>query len=193
MHVQLAPLPYAYNALEPVLSEYTVRAHHDRHEAGYVRTLNRIMKNEPDFVSLEQVMAAYEPGTPAYDNAAQIWNHEFYWGSMLPAAGPRPAYPTDLGLPWPNLSSFVENWAHAAKGLFGSGYIWLTWYRNGFWIDIMANADNPMRYGAVPLLCTDLWEHSYWNDYINDRETYARQVAQSLINWHQVHRLLMEP
>ena len=164
-------LPYAYDALEPQLSEETLRYHHDKHYKGYVAKLNELVVDTP-FAQrpLEEIIVSADG--PLFNNAAQAWNHEFYFAALSPAPSNRPegrlaeAIDRDFG-------SFDPRQAHmdkACASLFGSGWVWLVEDKSGK-LAVMSeqNAGNPLRYGMKPLLAIDVWEHAYYIDYRNRR------------------------
>lgn len=184
MSYRLPPLPYPYDALEPWVSGDTLRLHHDVLHAGYVERLNQMTRGRPR-PPLEDLIQQAPPG-PVLDNAAQVYNHDFLWRSMTPGGGGAP------GSSDPFTWAFLRRWswrgfvgefvAHAGE-IFGSGYVWLV--TDGRELDIMPakDADNPLRYGLIPLLTVDVWEHAYLLDYGSERKEYVRQFLEELANW----------
>ena len=160
-------LPYAYDALEPQLSEETLRYHHDKHYKGYVAKLNELVVDTPFAPRpLEEIIVSADG--PLFNNAAQAWNHEFYFAALSPAPSNRPegrlaeAIDRDFG-------SFDQLKAQLARAV-GSGWVWLVEDKSGK-LAVMSeqNAGNPLRYGMKPLLAIDVWEHAYYIDYRNRR------------------------
>jgi Fe-Mn family superoxide dismutase len=185
----LPPLPYAENALEPVISAKTVRLHYGKHNRGYVDTLNQLVAGTP-FVemSLKQLVLA-TAGKPEhaaiFNNAAQAWNHAFYWRSLRPGGGGVPplALKARIESIFGDLEALKEELGTAATALFGSGWAWLV--LDGAKLRIMktGNAENPLSTHAKPLLTVDVWEHAYYLDFENKRADYVQGVIETLINW----------
>jgi superoxide dismutase, Fe-Mn family len=185
----LPPLPYAENALEPVISAKTVRLHYGKHNQGYVDTLNQLVAGTP-FVemSLKQLVLA-TAGKPEhaaiFNNAAQAWNHAFYWRSLRPGGGGVPplALKARIESTFGDLEVLKEELGTAATTLFGSGWAWLV--LDGAKLRIMktGNAENPLSTHAKPLLTVDVWEHAYYLDFENKRADYVQGVIEKLINW----------
>jgi superoxide dismutase, Fe-Mn family len=184
----LPPLPYDEYALEPVISSETVSLHHSQHHKTYVDNLNRLLKGSPyEHMQLEQIIEKThdDPATSAlFNNAAQTWNHWFYWQSLSPA-GPRPRgalaqrIETDFG----GIEQLEAELARAALAQFGSGWVWLVEEGGRLWVIKTANADTPIVHGMRPLLAIDVWEHAYYLDYVNRRAEYAAAVIGKLLNW----------
>ncbi|MCH9637825.1 MAG: superoxide dismutase [Gammaproteobacteria bacterium] len=181
MPYELPPLPYGYDALEPWVSEQTLRLHHDVLQRKYVDTLNKLVSEDVPLETLiEQV-----PDGPILHNASQIWNHTFLWNSMAPAS--RSVVGSPLGdaiRSWDG--DFFERFVDAAVKLFGSGYVWLLASEDGeLGIWSAPNASNPLRCtpGLRPLLCLDVWEHAYLLDHGADRRTYAEYFLRHVANW----------
>lgn len=195
MPYELPNLPYAYNALEPHISARTLEFHHDKHHAKYVNNYNQLateagMADRP----LEDVIrtAFDNPDLrKLHNNAAQAWNHSFYWNCMSPTVT-RPSgelaekIDADLG----GLESFKENFKAAAKGQFGSGWVWLVLRNGKLAITSTDNAINPIVFDQMPLLTMDVWEHAYYLDYQNGRANYADTFLNNLVNWDFVARQL---
>ena len=186
----LPELPYGENALEPVISARTLSFHHGKHHAGYVAKLNELVEGSP-YVGrpLDEVVtrAAKDPTAKAiFNNAAQAWNHDFYWRSMRPKGGGTPgstlraAIERDIG----GLTEFNKAFAKAAAGEFGSGWAWLVVGKDGkLKIATTDDADTPIVRGERPLLTIDVWEHAYYLDYQNRRPDYIAAWLDKLINW----------
>ena len=180
----LAPLPYDYKALEPEISEETLHYHYDKHAAGYVTKLNSLIPGTPfEGMPLEDIICKSEGGI--YNNAAQIWNHAFYFGALSPEpqSEPEGALRTALEAAFGSFDSFKEQMTDAAAALFGSGYVWLVEDKDGkLSVYSGANADNPLRHGLKPLLCIDVWEHAYYIDYRNRRADAVKAIW-NRIDW----------
>ena len=185
----LPPLPYAENALEPVISAKTVRLHYGKHNQGYVDTLNQLVAGTP-FVemSLKQLVLA-TAGKPEhaaiFNNAAQAWNHAFYWRSLRPGGGGVPplALKARIESTFGDLEVLKEELGTAATTLFGSGWAWLVLDGAKLRIVKTGNAENPLTTHAKPLLTVDVWEHAYYLDFENKRADYVQGVIEKLINW----------
>lgn len=181
-------LPYAYDALAPQISEETLRYHHNKHYAGYVAKLNELVVDTP-YASqpLEDIIVSATDG-PLYNNAAQAWNHEFYFDQLSPEPKNRPegalaeAITRDFG----SVDELKKQMNQAAAGLFGSGWVWLVCNEAGK-LSIVSepNAGNPLRRGLQPLLCVDVWEHAYYIDYRN-RRPEAVAALWECIDWQTV-------
>jgi superoxide dismutase, Fe-Mn family len=182
LHFSLPPLPYAEDALAPVLSAETLRLHHGKHHKKYVDTMNQLLEKEPlQAVSLEEVVRAAKG--KLFNNAAQAWNHDFYWHSLSPRRR-RPAgallhrIEQDFG----SYERFGDAFGAAAIGQFGSGWAWLVQKDGKLQVVATANADTPMAHGTTCLLTVDVWEHAYYVDYRNERERYVSAILERL-NW----------
>lgn len=180
-------LPYAYDALAPQVSEETLRFHHDKHYAGYVAKLNELIVDTP-FANqpLEDIILSADG--PIFNNAAQAWNHEFFFEQLSPAPQTRPTGALLAAID-KSFGSFEELKAQmnkAAAGLFGSGWVWLAEDKTGkLAIVSEQNAGNPLRHGMKPLLCFDVWEHAYYIDYRN-RRADAVAALWDRIDWKTV-------
>jgi superoxide dismutase, Fe-Mn family len=186
----LPKLPYAENALEPVISARTLSFHYGKHHAAYVTKLNELVEGTP-FVGrpLDEVVkrsAGDKAAKLIFNNAAQAWNHDFYWRSMKPKGGGTPegalgqAIVRDFG----GLAEFRAAFAKAAAGEFGSGWAWLVAGNDGkLKIAATDDADTPIVRGERPLLVIDVWEHAYYLDYQNRRPDYIAAWLDKLINW----------
>ena len=185
----LLELPYAYEALEPVMSARTLRFHHDKHHAGYVKALNELLEDtrKPD-PALEAVIldAAKADNRKLFNNAAQVWNHSFFWLSMTPKLE-RPTGPlaTAIDKSFGDLVGLKSALVDAGTGHFGSGWVWLIADQQG---DLTVRTthdadDNLGQSGATPLLVCDLWEHAYYLDHQNDRKGFLEGWFEALPNW----------
>ena len=183
----LAPLPYGYDSLAPEISEETLRYHHDKHAAGYVAKLNDLVTGTPyESMSLPEIIIKSEGAI--YNNAAQTWNHEFYFGALSPDARhmPEGALGEAIDRQFGSFERFKEQMTAAATGLFGSGYAWLVEDKDGqLSILTTPDAENPMCRGYRPLLCIDVWEHAYYLDYHNLRADAVKAIW-NRIDWKTV-------
>ena len=185
----LEKLPYAENALDPYISAKTLGFHYGKHHAGYVDKLNSLCAGtEYMDLPLEAVMkktAGQADKTAIFNNAAQIWNHTFYWKSLRPQGGGQPSgdLKARIERSFGNYADFRKQFAEAAITQFGSGWAWLV--QDGEALKIMktANADNPVVLGKKPLLTIDVWEHAYYLDYQNRRQAYVETLIDNLLNW----------
>ena len=189
MAFELPALPYAPNALEPHITANTLGFHHGKHHNAYVTNLNNLVKDSPmASQSLEEICQA-TAGDAAkagiFNNAAQVWNHTFYWHSMKPNGGGKPsgdlaaAIDRDFG----SFDKFKEDFKAAAVGQFGSGWAWLVKEGGKLKIVKTGNADTPIVHGQTPLLTCDVWEHAYYLDFQNRRPDYVQTFLDSLANW----------
>lgn len=180
-------LPYAYDALAPQLSEETLRYHHDKHYAGYVAKLNELILDTPyEGQPLEDIILAADGAV--YNNAAQAWNHAFYFEQLSPDPQRMPtgALADAVVRTFGSVDALRERMNREAVGLFGSGWVWLAADRQGGLVIISGpNAGNPLRQGLVPLLCIDVWEHAYYIDYRN-RRADAVAALWDRIDWKTV-------
>jgi len=186
MEHKLPDLPYAIDALAPVISKETLEFHHGKHHASYVTNLNNLIKGtEFENASLEDIVKKSSGGI--FNNSAQIWNHTFYWNSMRPAsqgAGqPSGALGQAINAKWGSYDAFKEAFNKAAVGTFGSGWAWLVKKADGS-LDIVStsNAATPLTTADKPLLTCDVWEHAYYIDFRNARPKYCESFWQ-LVNW----------
>ena len=185
MTIELPPLPYPEGALAPHISARTLSFHYGRHHAGYVAKLAGLVGGTAyEDSTLEEIVAGAGPGT-LFDNAAQAWNHDFYWHSMSPDGGGDPggALAGAVDRAFGSADAFKEEFAAAARSQFGSGWVWLAADGDGLRIDSTDNADTPLAHGLVPLLTIDVWEHAYYLDYQNDRAAYVDAFIERLIDW----------
>jgi Fe-Mn family superoxide dismutase len=185
----LAPLPYAENALEPIITANTIGFHYGKHHKGYVDNLNKLVAGtEYADLSLEKIIAstAGRPEkTAIFNNAAQIWNHTFYWKSVRPKGGGEPpaALKQKIEASFGSMDACKKELASAAVSQFGSGWAWLVLDGDKLKVIKTANADVPLTTGMKPLLTVDVWEHAYYLDYQNRRADYVSAVLDKLINW----------
>jgi Fe-Mn family superoxide dismutase len=185
MAYELTDLPYGKDDLAPHISSETLDFHHGKHHAAYVNKLNELLDGDSS-KSIEELVTSAEGGV--FNQAAQVWNHTFYWHCMKPGGGGTPsgdlaaAIDRDFG----SFEAFVKKFQAAAAGQFGSGWAWLV--EAGGKLDIVttANAGNPLTDGKKPLLTCDVWEHAYYIDFRNARPKYLETFFASLVNWDYV-------
>jgi Fe-Mn family superoxide dismutase len=187
MKFELSKLPFAINALEPVISARTIEFHYGKHHQAYVYNLNKLIEGtEFENMSLEDIIKKSSGGV--FNNAAQTWNHTFYW-SCLKTPGnsfPNGDLANAINEAFGSFDSFKEKFTNAAATLFGSGWAWLVKNKEGK-LEIVqeSNAGTPMTKGLIPLLTFDVWEHAYYLDYQNRRPDHLKDIWQ-LINWDAV-------
>lgn len=185
----LPALPYAEYALEPVISAKTIGFHYGKHHRGYVDNLNRLITGTAFAdISLEKIIshtAGKADKTAIFNNAAQIWNHTFYWRSLRPKGGGEPsaALKQRIELSFGAMDACKKELMTAAMAQFGSGWVWLALDGNKIKVLKTGNAEVPMSTGMKPLLTIDVWEHAYYLDYQNRRADYVNAVLDNLINW----------
>lgn len=183
------PLPYAEKGLEPHLSGRTLSFHYGKHHLGYAAKLKELVQGTPfAHMSLEEIVRATAGKTEhqaIFNNAAQVWNHTFYWRSMKPQGGGEPdvammqRFIKDFG----SFQAFKDALKTAAVGVFGSGWAWLVEDAGALKIVRTSNADTPIAHGQKPLLTIDVWEHAYYLDYQNRRADYVQVFMDHLIDW----------
>lgn len=189
MAIVLPELPYGKNALEPHISARTLEFHHDKHHNAYVVNANKLIAGtelEPaDLETIIQKSAKDPARVGIFNNAAQVWNHTFYWHSMKPNGGGKPTgkladrINSDFG----SLEKLVEEFKNAGATQFGSGWAWLVLDGGKLKVVKTGNADTPMVHGLKPLLTVDVWEHAYYLDFQNRRPDYLSTFVEHLINW----------
>jgi len=188
MAYQLPALPYALDALAPHISRETLEFHYGKHHQTYVTNLNNLVSGtELESAALEDIVKHSSGGV--FNNAAQIWNHTFYWHSLSPNGGGEPVGPSCSKLnaaitaKWGSVAAFKEAFNKSAAGNFGSGWTWLVKKPDGS-LDIVntSNATTPLTGDDVPLLTCDVWEHAYYIDYRNARPKYLESFW-NLVNW----------
>ena len=185
----LPPLPYAENALAPVISANTVGIHYGKHHKGYVDTLNKLIAGtDLASLSLEKLIAetdGKDDKVAIFNNAAQTWNHTFYWRSLRPKGGGEPpaTLKQKIDASFGSLDACKKALATAATAQFGSGWVWLVLQAGKLKVVKTDNADTPLTQDAKPLLTIDVWEHAYYLDCQNRRADYVNGVLDKLINW----------
>ncbi|MFC1971549.1 superoxide dismutase [Chloroflexota bacterium] len=189
MEHQLPELPYTKDALAPHISVETIEYHHGKHHKAYVDNINRLIAGtEFEKMSLEEIVQKSSGGV--FNNAAQIWNHTFYWHCLSPKGGGEPAgeLANALTKQIGSVDQFKEKFTNAATTLFGSGWAWLVKNPDGsLSIETTNNAETPLKEGKKALLTCDVWEHAYYIDYRNARAKYV-EAFWNLVNWEFVAR-----
>ena len=198
MTIELLALPYEYDALAPVISEATLRTHHGKHHRGYVDKLNALVRDTKLAGGPLETIAQYAAGRRAaspsmaaiFNNAAQAWNHAFYWRSLRPKGGrgPQGALADRIVADFNSHADFAAAFKSAAAGHFGSGWAWLVLDQGTLKIVTTSNADTPIVRGQTPLLVIDVWEHAYYLDHQERRAAYVAGVVDSLLNWEFAER-----
>ena len=193
--ITLAPLPYADNALEPAISAKTISFHYGKHHAGYVKTLNGLIAGaDYEGLSLEAVVcrARERNDTAIFNNAAQVWNHDFYWNSLAPAGkGGEPSMELAAAIDeaFGSLEACKSALADAAVKRFGSGWAWLVARDGRLAVESTSNAETPLgQKGVKPLLVIDVWEHAYYLDWQNARASYVKAVVHGHLDWSAAAR-----
>jgi len=185
----LPALPYAQDALAPVISAATLGFHHGKHHKAYVDNLNKLVAGtELAALTLEKIIAATAgkaDKAAIFNNAAQAWNHAFHWCSLTPKGGgePPPALKQKIVATFGTLDACDKELATAATGQFGSGWAWLVMDGDTLKVVKTGNADTPLTKGMRPLLNIDVWEHAYYLDYQNRRPDYVAAILDKLVNW----------
>ena len=185
MAITLPALPYADDALDPHITAHTISFHYGKHHAAYVNNLNGLIDGtDLADASLEEIIDAADPGG-LYNNAAQVWNHTFYWESMSPNGGGAPSgdLAAAIDSSFGSYDAFREQFTADAVGNFGSGWTWLVKEGDGVAIVKTDDADTPIKHGQTPLLTIDVWEHAYYLDYQNARPAYVAAFLDHLVNW----------
>ncbi|HEX4928444.1 MAG TPA: superoxide dismutase [Burkholderiales bacterium] len=190
MHVQLPPLPYAEDALAPVISAETIQFHYGKHHRKYVEVTNQLLEQEKAQARTLEELVRSSSGK-LFNNAGQVWNHNFYWQSLSakpakPGAALRQQLERDFG----SYEAFVDRFCAAAVGQFGSGWAWLVQKDGKLEVMATSNAESPMAKGIRCLLTVDVWEHAYYIDYRNERDRYAKALVEQRLNWDFAERNL---
>jgi superoxide dismutase, Fe-Mn family len=184
MAIELPPLPWPENALAPHISAETIQFHYGKHHQAYVTNLNKLIEGTPlASKSLEEIIKSSEGGV--FNNAAQVWNHTFYWHSMKPGGGgqPKGAIAEAIQQSFGGYDKFRQELTNAAITQFGSGWAWLVKEGNKLAVKKTPNAETPLTTSAKPLLTIDVWEHAYYIDYRNARPKYVDIFLDNLVNW----------
>jgi Fe-Mn family superoxide dismutase len=185
MEHKLPPLPYAMDALAPHMSKETMEFHYGKHHQAYVTNLNNLIKGtEFENASLEDIVKKSSGGV--FNNAAQVWNHSFFWNCMKPGGGGKPAgaLAAAIDKKWGSFDGFKDAFTKSAVGNFGSGWTWLVKKGDGS-VDIAntSNAGTPLTGADKALLTVDVWEHAYYIDHRNARPKFVETFLSSLANW----------
>ena len=184
----LPPLPYALDALAPTISKETLEYHYGKHHQTYVTNLNNLIPGtEFENLSLEDIVKKSSGGV--FNNAAQVWNHTFYWNGLAPNAGGAPtgALADAINAKWGSFDTFKAEFTKTAVGTFGSGWAWLVKDKDGaLKVTKTENGVNPLCFGQTALLGCDVWEHSYYIDFRNKRPAYLTNFLEKLVNWEAV-------
>lgn len=183
MAFELPNLPFSKEALIPALSKETFDYHHDKHHAAYIKKLNALVEGS-DYVDKDLETLIKESAGGIFNNAAQAWNHDFYWHCLSPTAtSPSDTLLKAITAKFGSMEKFKDTFINETGTLFGSGWSWLTMNDSGeLAIEKTSNADNPIRDGRAPLLTCDMWEHAYYIDYRNDKMAYL-EAFWSKLNW----------
>ena len=185
MKLRLRPLPYEYGALEPHISATTIETHYEKHHRAYLEKMHDAIAGGPlEGKPLRDVVLA--SSGDLFNNAAQVWNHDFYWCSLSPEGGgtPAAALAKVLGARFGSVDAFKKELATAAANEFGSGWAWLIKASDGdLKVIATTDAENPLKAGHTPLVTIDVWEHAYYVDYRNHRPDYVAVFLDQLVNW----------
>lgn len=193
MSFTLPELPYKKDALEPHISAKTLDFHHGKHHAAYVKNLNELIDATPleneDLEAIIKKTVNEATQTRIFNNAAQVWNHTFYWKSMKPNGGGKPTgrIAQKINADFGDYMSFITNLKNSGLTQFGSGWAWLVLKNNKLEIMKSSNADTPIAYNIKPLMVIDVWEHAYYLDYQNRRGDYLDVFTKHLINWEFIN------
>ena len=184
MTIALPPLPYDYAALEPVISSAALKLHHGAHHRGYVDKLNALIAGSQFEGAPLETIVKHSSGA-VFNNAAQAWNHAFFWNCLAPGGGKPPPRSIEKRLEdgFGGIEKFNEEFSQAAIECFGSGWAWLVARGDKLEIISTSNAATPITMGATPLLAIDVWEHAYYLDYENRRPEFVGAVIDQLLNW----------
>lgn len=200
MAFELPALPFAPNALEPVMTAKQLDFHYGKHHQAYVTNLNKIVTEQPDLAgkSLEELiqLSAGKPDkAPIFNNAAQHWNHTFFWNSLKPQGGG--AIPSELEkritTDFGSVQAFKDHFVQTGVSQFGSGWVWLVVDGGKLKIVKTGNADLPLVHGQQALITCDVWEHAYYLDYQNKRPDFLKAFLESLVNWEFAAKNLAQP
>ncbi len=189
MGINLEGLPYAKDALAPYISAKTLDFHYDKHHNAYFSNLNKLITGtdlvDEDLETIIKKASGVSAISGIFNNAAQVYNHTFYWQSLKPAGGGFPvgAIADKLKADFGSYEKFAEDFKNAGLTQFGSGWAWLVLNNGRLEVIKTANADTPLAHGLKPVLVVDVWEHAYYLDYQNRRPDYLDSVIKNLINW----------
>jgi Fe-Mn family superoxide dismutase len=199
MPFELKPLPFAKDSLGPTMSERTLEHHHEKHHAGYVKKLNELIAGgKYESADLETIIRktarAEGKEKKIFNNAAQVWNHDFFWESLAPNGGGPPPEPLAKRIiaAFGSTDNFRDKFVDAAVEQFGSGWAWLVAKHGKLEITTTSDADNPLTHDAHALWTCDVWEHAYYLDYQQDRAEFVKAVLENVANWQWVGKRLVE-
>ena len=187
--VVLPPLPWADSALAPVISANTIGFHYGKHHQGYVTNLNKLIAGTPladqELAQIVRTTAGKADQAAIFNNAAQVWNHTFYWQSLKPGGGGEPpaALKAKMEASFGSVAACRKELTTAATSQFGSGWAWLVADGDALKVVKTGNAETPLTSGMKPLVTIDVWEHAYYLDYQNRRADYVAAVLDKLVNW----------
>jgi Fe-Mn family superoxide dismutase len=196
MTISLPVLPYEKNALAPYISQQTIEYHYGKHHNAYVANTNKLIEGtDLSNQDLENIIKKTSKDTlmsSIFNNAAQVWNHSFYWACMKPGGGgpPSGAIAERIASDFGSYEKFAEQFKNAGTSQFGSGWAWLILKDKHLELMKTSNADTPLAHGLKPLLTIDVWEHAYYLDYQNRRPDYLASFLGHLINWDFVNSLI---
>jgi Fe-Mn family superoxide dismutase len=200
MAFTLNPLPFPKDSLSPTMSAHTLEQHHEKHHAAYVKKLNELIEGKFEGQNLEAIIRATAKSAgegkdrKIFNNAAQVWNHDFFWQSIAPNGGGAPPAPVlkRIEYAFGSVDNFRDKFVDAAVDQFGSGWAWLVSKSGALSITTTHDADNPLTTNARALWTCDVWEHAYYLDYQHDRARFVKAVMENLINWQFVGKQLVE-
>lgn len=196
--IKQKPLPYPEDALEPYISAKTMNLHYAKHYAAYVTETKKLLKKTPfkskNHIEIIRLSFKKKRYKSLFNNAAQAWNHEFFWESLSPNSGGKPGEKLALKIDasFGSYKAFQDEFILAAKQLFGSGWVWLVLDKRQLKIVTTCNADTPIIHGQRPLFNVDVWEHAYYTDYQNKRRDYVKAVLENIVNWDRIETLIGE-
>ncbi|MEG1615524.1 MAG: superoxide dismutase [Bacteroidales bacterium] len=189
----LEPIPYEMNAFEPVISEKTMNTHHGKHQKGYIDNLNKMKAGTPfDTLNIEEIVM--QSKGPLFNNAAQAWNHTFYFQQLTPpgTSKPSPELIKAIEAKWGSVDAMKSEFTKTGASQFGSGWVWLVKDKDGNLEVIKTpNADTPLTMGVTPLLVFDVWEHAYYLDYLNKRTDHLDKMWE-VVDWKVVEKRFNE-
>ncbi|MBI3202273.1 MAG: superoxide dismutase [Myxococcales bacterium] len=191
MEFEVAPLPYSKDALEPVMKQETLEFHYEKHHKGYMTNLKGLLEGKPEAnKSLVEVIRSSSGGV--FNNAAQVYNHTFFWDGIKPGGGGAPSGEVLdlLNRDFGGVDKFREAFVKGGIGRFGSGYVWLVLDEGRAKIIDTPNAETPLTTAQTPLLTADVWEHAYYLDHRNNRKGFLETFCDKLINWEFVAKNL---
>ncbi|HLQ38599.1 MAG TPA: superoxide dismutase [Planctomycetota bacterium] len=198
MTFELPSLPYSMDALAPHISAQTLSFHHGKHHQAYVTNLNKLVDGSDlaskSLVDVIKLTAGKPDKAGVFNNAAQVWNHTFYWQSMKPKGGGKPSgvIASKITADFGSYEKFAEQFSQAGATQFGSGWAWLNMKAGKLEVTKTPNAETPLTTGAVPLLTMDVWEHAYYLDFQNRRPDYIKTFLEQLVNWEFANANLMK-